>query len=260
MTNERLQKILARAGLGSRRRCEELIAAGQVTLNGEVVTTPGTQADEECDVVCVDGEPLKKQASQYYMLNKPAGCLTTVRPDPWGRDTVMLYVSHLPVRVFPVGRLDFDTQGLLLFTNDGAFAQRVIHPRHEVIKTYEAVVLGDPTADTLEWLRTGVELGDGPTAPAKVKILGKRTVSIPVNPGKRRGGPVAELRKGTVLQIRIHEGRKRIVRRMLKKVGHPVVALRRTAIGTLGMGKLEPGKVRPLNERERERVFKAPKD
>ena len=256
MAEERIQKILARAGLGSRRACEDIIAAGRVSVNGLVVTEPGSRADADTDDVRVDGKPVQLQERAYYMLNKPAGCLTTVKDDRPGRDTVMRFVAHLPVRVFPVGRLDKDTRGLLLFTNHGELAQRVLHPSHGVIKTYEAVVRDRPGHAAVEQLQHGVTLGDGPTAPAEVILAGTRTVSAPCRPS--RTGPVEKLVLGHVLILRIHEGRKRIVRRMLKKVGHPVLALRRTAIGRLELGELPEGELRPLARHELDLLFKKP--
>lgn len=255
MAEERLQKILARAGLGSRRKCEDLIAEGRVTVNGEAVTEPGVRADAARDAVCVDGAPVGREPRMYLMLNKPAGCLTTAGEDPDGRGTVMQFVAHVQARVFPVGRLDYDTEGLLLFTNDGEFAQKVIHPSHETVKTYEAVVRGRPSPQTMDQLRRGVLLDDGPTRPAAARITGERTVSAAV---KRRGGPVEELVKGAVVELRIHEGRKRMVRRMLRKVGHPVLALRRTAIGGLGLGDLPPAQIRLLDESDLALIFEPP--
>lgn len=255
MAEERLQKILARAGLGSRRKCEDLIAAGRVTVNGVAVTEPGCRADMDTDAVCVDGAPVRRETRMYLMLNKPAGCLTTAGGDPEGRGTVMQFVTHVPGRVFPVGRLDYDTEGLLLFTNDGEFAQKVIHPSHETIKTYEAVVRGRPSPQAMDMLRRGVMLDDGPTRPAAARITGERTVSAPV---KRRGGPVEELVRGAVVELRVHEGRKRMVKRMLRKVGHPVLALRRTAIGKLHIGNLPLGQTRILDESERALIFENP--
>ena len=256
MAQERLQKILARAGLGSRRKCEEMIAAGRVSVNGDTVSEPGAKADPERDDVRVDGRAVASEPRVYYMLHKPAGCLTTAGGDARGRDTVMQYMAHVPERVFPVGRLDYDTEGLLLFTNDGAFAQKVIHPSHETVKTYEAVVRGRPTPPAMDMLRRGVVLDDGPTRPAAARIIGERTVSAPV---KQKGdGPVEELVRGAVVELRVHEGRKRMVKRMLRKVGHPVLALRRTAIGSLHLGGLDPGRARTLDAGERELVFTPP--
>lgn len=254
VAEQRLQKILALAGFGSRRNCEALIASGRVSVNGSAEVAPGTKADLERDDVRVDGRPVKEQSFAYYMLNKPAGCVTTMRDDRPGRGVVSQYTEALPVRVYPVGRLDMDTEGLLLLTNDGALAQRVLHPSFGVMKTYEAVVRERPGEMALEQLRNGVALHDGVTAPAEARIAGARTVSVPVKK-KRPGGPLEVLVKGCVVEIRIHEGKKRIVRRMLKQVGHPVLALRRTAIGALKLGKLESGRTRELSRTEIEKVF-----
>jgi 23S rRNA pseudouridine2605 synthase len=256
MSEERLQKILARAGLGSRRKCEELIAEGRVTVNGQLVCEPGVKADPDSDDVRVDGQALASEAPVYFMLNKPAGCLTTAGIDPDARDTVMRYVAHISERVFPVGRLDYDTEGLLLFTNDGAFAQKVIHPSHETVKTYEAVVRGHPSPPAMDMLRRGVILDDGPTHPAAARIIGERTVSAPAR--RRTGPPVEELVKGAIVELQVHEGRKRMVKRMLRKVGHPVLALRRSAIGRLRIGNLPLGEIRALDEHELSRIFENP--
>lgn len=248
MADERIQKLLARAGYGARRNCEELITGGRVTVNGVPVIELGTRADPARDDVRLDGSSIFAQAAVYYMLNKPAGCLTTAAPDRHGRPIVMQYVEHLPVRVFPVGRLDFDTEGLLLFTNDGRFANTVTHPGHSVVKVYEAVVENRPQASSLAKLERGVLLEDGPAAPSKVRVLGKRTASVPCK--NKPGGPVAKLVLGTVVEIRIQEGRKRIVKRMLNAVGHPVLSLRRTAIGLLTLGDLKPGEGREITPDE----------
>jgi 23S rRNA pseudouridine2605 synthase len=219
---ERLQKVLAVRGWGSRRVCEDLISAGRVTVNGEVAVL-GRRVDVEHDVVAVDGKPVGvKPGLVYYLLNKPAGVVTTAK-DTHGRSTVLDLVPGEP-RVFPVGRLDIDTEGLLLLTNDGELANRVAHPRHGVDKEYLAHVDGgEVSAGSLRRLRTGVELDDGVTAPARV--------SQP-SPG--------------VLKLVIHEGRNRQVRRMCEAVGHPVRRLVRTRIGPLTDSTLRPGAWRPL--------------
>ena len=227
-SGERLQKVLAGAGWGSRRAAEELIAAGRVTVNGEVAEL-GRRVDVERDVIEVDGAPVGIRPDRvYYLLNKPAGVVTTAR-DPHGRATVVELVPGEP-RVFPVGRLDADTEGLLLLTNDGELANRVAHPRHGVEKEYLATVdtaSGPVTAGEIRSLRTGIELDDGRTAPAKV--------SQPA-PG--------------VLRITIHEGRKRQVRRMCDAIGHPVGRLVRTRIGPLHDRRLAPGEWRHLTPPE----------
>jgi 23S rRNA pseudouridine2605 synthase len=219
---ERLQKVLAALGWGSRRASEELIAAGRVTVNG-VTAVLGRRVDPERDLIEVDGAPVgTKPGLVHYLLNKPAGVVSTAK-DPQGRRTVVDLVPAEP-RVFPVGRLDADTEGLLLLTNDGELANRVAHPRHGVAKEYLATVSGGVVSPVaIRRLREGIELDDGPTAPAKV--------SQP-EPG--------------VLRITIHEGRNRQVRRMCDAVGHPVTRLVRTRIGPLRDHRLAPGTWRPL--------------
>lgn len=217
----RVQKVLARAGFGSRRACEELIEAGRVRVNGEVVTL-GARVDPTRDRLEVDGVPVGVRPDLvHYLLNKPVGVVTTA-DDPQGRPTVVELVPREP-RVFPVGRLDVDTEGLLLLTNDGDLAHRLTHPSFGVEKEYLAQVEGQPSRGALRALREGVELDDGRTAPAKV--------SSP-QPG--------------MLRLVIHEGRNRQVRRMCEAVGHPVVRLVRTRIGPLRDPGLRPGTWRPL--------------
>jgi 23S rRNA pseudouridine2605 synthase len=221
-SGERLQKVLAATGYGSRRVCEELIAAGRVTVNGDVAEL-GRRVDPDRDRIEVDGAPVGVRPDLvHYLLNKPAGVVTTAK-DTHGRPTVIDLVPSEP-RVFPVGRLDADTEGLLLLTNDGDLANRVAHPSHGVDKEYLAEVAGGRVAaGALRTLRDGVELDDGRTAPARV--------SQP-SPG--------------VLRITIHEGRNRQVRRMCEAVGHPVVRLVRTRIGPLSDRSLRPGTWRTL--------------
>ena len=222
---DRLQKVLAQAGLGSRRACEELIAAGRVTLNGEVATL-GTRADPESDAIEVDGAHVGvRQGLAHYLLNKPAGVVTTAS-DPQGRPTVVDLVPAEP-RVYPVGRLDADTEGLLLLTNDGELAHRLTHPSFGVEKEYLAEVEGVPGRGVLRRLREGVDLEDGTTAPARVSLVGDRT-----------------------LRITIHEGRNRQVRRMCEAVGHPVRRLVRVRVGPLADRRLPPGTWRPLSQTE----------
>jgi 23S rRNA pseudouridine2605 synthase len=218
---ERLQKVLARAGIGSRRVGEDLIAAGRVTVNGEVAVL-GRRVDPEVDRVEVDGVPVGvRPGLVHYLLNKPRGVVTTAS-DPEGRPTVVELVPDTP-RVFPVGRLDADTEGLLLLTNDGDLAHRLTHPSFGVEKEYVAEVVGTPGRTALHRLRTGVELDDGTTAPARASLVSE-----------------------SVLKITIHEGRNRQVRRMCEAVGHPVVRLVRTRIGPLADRRLPPGSWRAL--------------
>lgn len=217
--------MLARAGLGSRRACEELIVAGRVTVNG-VVAEVGRRVDPEHDHLEVDGVAVPVASGLvHYLLNKPAGVVTTA-DDPYERPTVIGLVPPEP-RVFPVGRLDQDTEGLLVITNDGDLAYRLTHPRFGVDKEYLVEVTGTPGRTALRHLRDGVVLHDGLTAPAKVTV---------VSP--------------SVLRITIHEGRNRQVRRMCKTVGHPVVRLVRTRIGPLTDPRLAPGAWRPLSRDE----------
>jgi 23S rRNA pseudouridine2605 synthase len=222
---ERLQKVLARAGIGSRRACEQLIANGRVTVNGEVAGL-GRRVSVERDELAVDGVPLSvRPGLVYYLLNKPVGVVTTAA-DPHGRRTVLDLVPRQP-RVFPVGRLDANTEGLLLLTNDGDLAHRLTHPRFGVDKEYYAVVEGVPSPADLRRLRRGVQLEDGMTAPARVSLI-----------------PPSGLR------ITIHEGRNRQVRRMCDAIGHPVSRLVRARLGPLADRALSPGAWRPLTAAE----------
>jgi 23S rRNA pseudouridine2605 synthase len=219
----RLNAYLARAGVASRRKADELIKAGRVTVNG----SPGQLNTFVAggDRVEVDGEPVAPQALAYVLLNKPPGVVTTAR-DPHGRPTVVELVRH-PSRVVPVGRLDSDTTGALLLTNDGELAHRLAHPRYGVEKTYVVDVEGEPDDGALRRLREGVELDDGPTAPA----------------GARRLAP-------SRVELTIHEGRKHQVKRMLAAVGHPVTRLHRSAYAGIGADDLEPGRWRELTADE----------
>jgi 23S rRNA pseudouridine2605 synthase len=218
---ERLQKVLARVGLGSRRVCEDLIAAGRVAVNGERAVL-GKRVDAEHDVIALDGTPIGVKAGLvYYLLNKPPGVVTTA-DDPQGRPTVVDLVPEEP-RVFPVGRLDMDTEGLLLLTNDGELTHRLTHPSFGVDKEYVAQVEGEPTRRSVRKLREGIELDDGLTAPAQAALVGP-----------------------SVIRLTIHEGRNRQVRRMCEAIGHPVTRLIRTRIGPLADRKLKPGTWREL--------------
>jgi 23S rRNA pseudouridine2605 synthase len=223
---ERLQKVLARAGLGSRRVCEELTADGRVTVNGAVAVL-GRRVDVETDTIALDGVAVVvRDDLVYYLLNKPTGFVSTAS-DPEGRPTVVELVPDTP-RVFPVGRLDFDTEGLLLLTNDGELTQLLTHPSFGVVKTYFAEVEGDPAPATVRQLREGVELDDGVTAPAEASLVAPN-----------------------LLRLVIHEGRNRQVRRMLEAVGHPVERLVRVRIGPVTDRRLPPGAWRLLTDDER---------
>jgi pseudouridine synthase len=238
---ERLQKYLARAGIASRRHAEELIAAGAVTVNGQVVRELGTRVAPERDEVRVRGKlvrPLAEGDQLYILLNKPVDTVTTAR-DERGRRTVLdlLPEKWRALRVYPVGRLDRDTEGLLLLTNDGDLALRLTHPRYALEKEYHALVAGHPSREALEWLARGVAL-EGETrltAPAQVRTL-------------RQAGP------DTWLALVIHEGRKRQVRRMLEAVGHPARQLRRVRVGPLTLGELPVGQARRLTDEEVRRL------
>jgi 23S rRNA pseudouridine2605 synthase len=219
----RLNAWLARAGVASRRGADELIKAGRVTVNGEPGELNTFVAAR--DRVELDGRPLARQQLAYVLLNKPAGVVTTAR-DPGGRPTVVGLVGH-PSRIVPVGRLDADTTGALLLTNDGELAHRLAHPRYEVDKVYVADVEGEPSRETLAALERGIELEDGRTAPARARRLGRGKV-----------------------ELVLHEGRKHQVKRMLGAVGHPVRRLHRSGYGPLSLEGLEPGEWRELTEAE----------
>ena len=219
----RLNAYLARAGVASRRPADDLIKAGRVRVNGapgELNTDVGSG-----DVVEVDGERVRPQKLAYVLLNKPAGVVTTAR-DPQGRPTVVGLVGHA-ARVVPVGRLDADTTGALLLTNDGPLAHRLAHPRYEIEKVYVADVEGKPGAESLRRLAEGLELEDGRTAPARVRLLGTSRI-----------------------ELAIHEGRKHQVKRMCEAVGHPVVRLHRSGYAGLGVEGLQPGEWRELSQEE----------
>lgn len=228
----RVQKFLARAGVASRRGSEDLMTAGRVAVNGVVVTELGAKVDPAVDVVSVDGRVVGAAGAPVYLaLNKPAGVVTTMS-DPQGRETV---ANLVPVDVhpglFPVGRLDADTVGLLLFTTDGELGHRLLHPNWKVPKTYLAEVDGKPDVCDLQRLRQGIELDDGVTAPAEARTVERRAET-------------------SVIEIRIKEGRKRQVRRMFSAVSHPVVALQRISFGPIELGSLPPGSWRYLGPEE----------
>ena len=234
----RLNRYLAACGLGSRRGVEELIAAGRVTIDGAVASSPGERVGEGAQVA-LDGRPVAPDEQVYVLLHKPAEVVTTVR-DTHGRRTVIDLVGA-DRRLFPVGRLDADTTGLLLLTNDGELAARLMHPRHGVEKTYEATVVGAVTAETAAKLAAGVELDGRRTAPARVRIL-------------RASG------RQSVVEIVLHEGRKRQVRRMFEAVGHHVLGLHRSAYAGIRLGTLAAGASRPLRAAELELLRAAAKD
>jgi 23S rRNA pseudouridine2605 synthase len=235
----RLQKIISQAGVASRRAAERLISEGRVTVNGETVREMGTKADPARDDIRVDGRRIKSaERLRYILLYKPAGYVTT-RSDPQRRRTVIDLLHGIREYVYPVGRLDYDTQGLLLLTNDGELAAKMTHPRHEVDRTYEAHVAGVPDDAAVERLRRGIPLDGRRTLPADVLLMNK---------GRRN--------ENGVLLITIREGRNRQVRRMLEAVGHPVESLRRIRFGPLSDRGLRPGEWRELTLAEVEKLKK----
>ena len=229
----RLEKYIATSGIASRRSVKKSIQAGLVTVNGELVLVPGHPINIEIDTVEFEGKQVEPLAEHIYlMLNKPAGYLTT-RHDERGRPTVMDLVADLPDTIYPVGRLDLETEGLLLFTNDGDFAYQLLHPSHEVEKTYLTWVKGVPSDDAVQRLRQGITIPSGTTAPAKVKCL-----------------RISKDGMSTKFEVVIHEGKKRQVRLMFKAVGHPVIRLKRVQIGNLRLGTLPPSAYRFLTPEE----------
>lgn len=230
MEEMRLQKYLAMANVASRRACEKLIADGRIKVNGETVTEMGTKVSEN-DEVMFDGEVVSIVKKKYYiMLNKPSGYVTTVS-DEFNRKTVLDLLSDIEDRVFPIGRLDADTEGLLLLTNDGDFTYSVSHPKHKVEKTYHAYVTGIPKKAEINMLRNGVEIDGRYTAPAKANVI---------ETGKN----------SALVELKICEGRNRQVRKMMEKIGHRVIGLKRVAIGNIMLGNLPLGKWRHLTKAE----------
>lgn len=232
----RLHKLLAASGIASRRKCEALMLAGEVVVDGEVVTRLGTKVDPTRAVIRVGGARLPPASPHVYLvLNKPRGIVSTMS-DPQGRRTLGDLVADRPERLFHVGRLDTDTSGLIVLTNDGDFAQRLAHPSYEVDKTYVAEVDGEVTKATLRALRDGVTLEDGPVTVSKVRV---------VQEGKGK----------SIVELVIHEGRNRIVRRLLDHVGHPVKRLTRTQIGPVRLDRLSEGALRELTREELGRLL-----
>lgn len=234
----RLQKVLAQAGVGSRRHCENLIAEGRVEVDGQFVTELGTRIDPETSVIHVDGDRVQLDDTLVYIaFNKPTGVVSTMEDD-MGRPSVGEYLEGRTDRLFHVGRLDQDTEGLLLLTNDGNLANRLQHPRYGVEKVYLATIHGPVPRDLGKRLREGIELDDGPVKVDSFKVVDSQ-------PGM------------ALVEVVIHEGRNHIVRRMLEEVGHPVIALARPQVGPVKVGDLRPGKMRPLNRREVAALYKA---
>jgi 23S rRNA pseudouridine2605 synthase len=228
----RLHKLLARSGVASRRKCEELMLEGEVTVDGEVVTRLGTKVDPLTAVIHVSGQRLPPVSPHVYLvLYKPTGVVSTMS-DPQGRPTISDLVADRPERLFHVGRLDTDTAGLLLLTNDGEFAQRMAHPSYEVDKTYVAEVDGRVSKSTVEQLLAGVEIDDGPVTVSAAHVVGQG------------------VQDRSIIELVIHEGRNRIVRRLLDHVGHPVRKLTRIAIGPIQLTGMKSGEIRDLTNDE----------
>lgn len=229
----RINKYIALCGVASRRKAEELILAGRVTVNDEVMTELSYKVDEENDIVKVDDKLIKEENKLLYiLLNKPEGYITTVK-DQFDRPSVLDLVSDIKERVYPIGRLDYETSGLLLLTNDGDLTYKLTHPKHEVDKTYVARVKGKLTKEEIERFKTGLKIEDYTTAPAKLKVI-----------------KYDEQRDSSLLEIKIHEGKNRQVRKMCKAINHPVLRLRRSAMGKIKIGDCEIGKYRYLTEDE----------
>ena len=229
---ERLQKVIAYAGIASRRKAEQLIVEGKVTVNGKVVTELGTKVSNS-DTIEVNGVKLEKEDKVYYLLYKPRGYISAVTDDKGRKTVVDIFKRHVPERIFPVGRLDYDTTGLLLLTNDGEFSYQLTHPKFKIDKTYVARVKGIPTIEGLKKLQRGIKLEDGKTAPAKVSMTSSD-----------------EAANKAICEITIHEGKNRQVRRMFEAIGTPVVKLKREQFGFLTLGNLVPGEYRELTKHE----------
>ncbi|MFN2353626.1 MAG: pseudouridine synthase [Desulfopila sp.] len=233
----RLQKYLAQCGVASRRKSESLITAGRVSIDGQIVRDMGVKIVPEEHQVLFDGKKIALQETRVYiLLNKPKGYVTTLA-DPQGRPVVTDLVKDSTLRLFPVGRLDLDTEGALLLTNDGELANKIQHPSHEVTKTYEAIVSGYPSSKKLSALEKGISLEGKMTSPASLRIVNRYSSSSRV-------------------QIIIHEGRKRQVRKMFEAIGHPVINLKRLAYGSLSLGSLGEGDYRRLTSRDVLKIFK----
>ena len=229
----RINKYIALCGVASRRKAEELILSVRVTVNDEVMTELSYKVDEENDIVKVDDKLIKEENKLVYiLLNKPEGYITTVK-DQFDRPSVLDLVSDIKERVYPIGRLDYETSGLLLLTNDGDLTYKLTHPKHEVDKTYVARVKGKLTKEEIERFKTGLKIEDYTTAPAKLKVI-----------------KYDEQRDSSLLEIKIHEGKNRQVRKMCKAINHPVLRLRRSAMGKIKIGDCEIGKYRYLTEDE----------
>lgn len=234
---ERLQKYMARAGVASRRKCEELIRKGCVKINGHIITDMGIKVDPDVDIIQVNGKVIKPTEKKIYiLLNKPVGYITSVK-DQFNRPTVMDLIGHKTDRLYPVGRLDYDTSGLLILTNDGEITYKLTHPSHEIRKTYIAVLKGVPDEEDLNQFRNGLKIDNYVTSPAKIEIL-------------------KSFDNKAIAKIEIHEGKNRQIRKMCKKIGHPVISLKRVAIGNITLKGLKEGQWRYLSDTEIEYLRK----
>lgn len=232
----RVQKTIASSGIASRRKAEMLIKEGRVAVDGKKVTKLGTLADPQKSSITVDGKIISRADKKaYILLHKPRGYITS-REDPQGRPKVTDLLKNIPVKVFPVGRLDYNAEGVLLLTNDGQFAQRLLHPKFAVSRTYLVKAKGFPDADAIRRLRTGVNLSDGMTLPARVTFLEKT-------------------HKNSWVRITVRQGKNRLIKRMFAAVEHPVLKLKRTGFGPFFLGKLEPGEYRMVSEKEVKKLF-----
>ncbi|GAE28959.1 23S rRNA pseudouridine(2605) synthase RluB [Halalkalibacter hemicellulosilyticus] len=224
---ERLQKVIAQAGITSRRKAEQLIIEGKVRVNGKVVRELGVKVTPNKDEIEVNGVPIDREEPVYYLLYKPSGVISSVSDDK-GRKVVTDFIE-IEQRVFPIGRLDYDTSGIIILTNDGEFANLLMHPKYHVNKVYVAKVKGIPSKEGLRKLQNGIMLEDGKTAPAKVKMIS-----------------LDKRKQTSIIRLTIHEGRNRQVRRMFEAIGHPVMKLKREEYSFLNLKGLNPGEVRPL--------------
>ncbi len=226
----RLQKFLADAGLASRRKCEELISQGRIEVDGRVVTTPGTKISGS-EKIKADGKEIKLTKKKIYiLLNKPVGYISTAK-DQFSRKTVIDLIEPVKERVYPVGRLDYDTSGLIILTNDGDFANKMMHPRHQTEKVYQAEIIGRLNERDLNSVRSGMQIEDFTTAPSKIRIIDDSSTN-------------------SIVEITIHEGKNRQVRKMFASLGHPVLHLKRVAIGSVRIDGLGEGKWRYLSKKE----------
>lgn len=233
---QRIQKIIAESGITSRRKAEDLIKEGRVTINGKIVTDLGTQADRQKNKIRVDGKLIAGDKEKIYiLLNKPRNFITSLT-DPQDRPKVVDLLNKINVRVFPVGRLDFDSEGLLLLTNDGLLSQKLLHPSFLVTRTYVVKVKGIPNSWTIKSLRTGIRLSDGMTSPAKITFVKKTKLN-------------------SWFRILVTEGRNKLIKRMFAVVGHPVLKLKRIKFGPFSLGTLKPGEYRVISTKEIKRLM-----